>query len=72
MRITLELSEPERGVYVPQAVSDDGDHALVESTESFRFESEGGLGVECPRPCCFGANHQTARSAASGAGSSQP
>lgn len=34
MTITLELSEPERGVYVAQAVSDDGDHALVESTES--------------------------------------
>jgi len=30
MTITLELSEPERG----GAVSDDGDHALVESAES--------------------------------------
>ena len=34
MTITLELSEPEPGVYVAQAVSDDGDHTLVESTES--------------------------------------
>jgi hypothetical protein len=34
MTITLELSEPERGMYVAQAVSDDGDHALVESAES--------------------------------------
>jgi hypothetical protein len=34
MTITLELSEPERGVYVAQAVSDDGDHVLVESAES--------------------------------------
>ncbi len=34
MTITLELSEPEHGVYVAQAVSDDGDHALAESAES--------------------------------------
>lgn len=34
MTITLELSEPERGVYVARAVSDDGDHTLVESAES--------------------------------------
>jgi|GEM_PF-5313821 len=31
MTITLEL---EPGVYVARAVNDDGDHALVESTES--------------------------------------
>lgn len=34
MTITLKLSEPEAGVYVAQAISDDGDHTLVESTES--------------------------------------
>lgn len=34
MTITLELSEPEPGVYVARAVSDDGDHTLAESTES--------------------------------------
>lgn len=34
MTITLELSEPEPGVYVAQAISDDGDRTIVESTES--------------------------------------
>jgi hypothetical protein len=34
MTITVELSEPEAGVYLAKAASDDGDMALIESTES--------------------------------------
>lgn len=33
-RIVIELSEPEPGVYVAQATRDDGQVALVESSES--------------------------------------
>ncbi len=33
-RIVIELSEPEPGVYIAQATRDDGEVALVESSES--------------------------------------
>ena len=34
MTITILLAEPEEGLYVATATCDDGDHAVVQSTDS--------------------------------------
>ena len=34
MTITILIAEPEQGLYVATATCDDGDHAVVQSTDS--------------------------------------